>query len=80
MSGAVVRFFGPLSDAAGTDRASFSPAVPLSVGELRSRLIAVYPGLDGETFRVAVDGRMCGDTDRIETAREIALLPPFAGG
>jgi molybdopterin converting factor small subunit len=40
----------------------------------------VYPGLDGETFRVAVDGRMCGDTDRIETAREIALLPPFAGG
>ncbi|MFP4066521.1 MAG: MoaD/ThiS family protein [Spirochaetaceae bacterium] len=83
MAAAELRFFGPLSEAVGTERETVEVPLPITPAALRARLTATYPPLEGRRFSIAVDARLLGNGDTIETvesAREIALLPPFGGG
>ena len=48
--------------------------------KLHARARERWPQLADTTYQVAVDQRLATDDTELESAREIALLPPFAGG
>ena len=74
-----VRPFGPLSERMPVD-ATIELQLPLPAAAIRERLIAAYPKLGEQRFRIAVDARLPAEESVITEAEEIALLPPFAGG
>jgi molybdopterin converting factor small subunit len=74
-----VILFGPLTDYAKT-AVTVDVPFPLSVALLRRHILDAYPTFATVPFRIAVDGRIQTDETVIETAGEVALLPPFAGG
>lgn len=71
--------FGPLSEVISTT-ATVTVGLPITGAALREAVLDAYPELRERTFRLAVDKRIPGDEAIITEAREIALLPPFAGG
>ncbi|TVQ40860.1 MAG: MoaD/ThiS family protein [Spirochaetaceae bacterium] len=76
----VVRYFGPLVDVTGTGRETVEFALPASVAEIGRQLHVKWPGLEAHSYRLAIDETLCNDSETIEQAREIALLPAFSGG
>jgi molybdopterin converting factor small subunit len=74
-----VKPFGPLSERIPAD-AAVELQLPLPAAAIREELIAAYPVLVEQRFRIAVDARLPAEEDLITVAEEIALLPPFAGG
>ena len=76
----VVRFFGPLEELLGVPEETLTLAYPHSGASLRGALETAFPGLRGQLFSVAVDRVLVAEGQTITEAREIALLPPFAGG
>ena len=75
-----VRFFGPLEEVLGAPEKTVTLTYPQSDGSLRAALEAAFPELHGQVFSVAVDQVIVAEGQSITEAREIALLPPFAGG
>jgi len=75
-----LRFFGPLTDLVGEQAAIGDLPFPCTIARLREILEARSPQLKKQTYRIAVDEVIREETDVIGSAREIALLPPFAGG
>ncbi|MFP4567186.1 MAG: MoaD/ThiS family protein [Spirochaetaceae bacterium] len=75
-----VAAFGPLTDVLGSEPLEVSVPLPMTAASLREELIRRFPGLAGHRFRLAADERLMPEEASIAAAREIALLPPFAGG
>ena len=75
-----LRFFGPLTDLVGADRARVELTLPASTDELREELLRRYPALEGERFSLAADARMLAPGQTLSSTTEISLLPAFAGG
>lgn len=71
--------FGPLSEEFPPE-AGVELTLPLPAAALRESLVEAFPVLKEHTFRIAVDKRIPREETVITEAREIALLPPFAGG
>lgn len=75
-----LRAFGPLTEVVPS-AAVITIVPPTSVHAIRELVVARHPGAAGIPFRIAVDGTLRDDDQTIDTVqREIALLPPFAGG
>lgn len=74
-----VKPFGPLSERIPAD-ATVELPLPLPAAAIREELVAAYPVLGEQPFRIAVDARLPAEAAIITEAEEIALLPPFAGG
>ncbi|WP_193596947.1 MoaD/ThiS family protein [Microbacterium sp. YJN-G] len=74
-----VRFFAAAQEAVGHDSLT-TDAVTL--GDLRTALLADHPALTGILQRCAVlvDGTRVDDDFTLAGARTIDVLPPFAGG
>jgi molybdopterin synthase sulfur carrier subunit len=51
-----------------------------TAGELKNRLLEMYPDLASIPFRIAVNNRFSPDDMPVNPEDTIALLPPFAGG
>lgn len=52
-----------------------------TVGELRQYLVSKYPSLTGlRSLFIAVNHTYAEDTQRLNEADEIALIPPVSGG
>jgi molybdopterin converting factor small subunit len=75
-----VAVFGPLTDLFETGALQLELRFPTTAEELRSQLGRSLPELADRRFQIAVDERIVRGGDVVEAAREIALLPPFAGG
>lgn len=76
----LVRFFGPLEEVLGVPEKTVTLSYPQSDVSLRDALVAAFPRLHGRVFSIAVDQVIVAEGQTITAAREIALLPPFAGG
>ena len=72
--------FGPLTDVLGPEGREMELSFPVDADRLRRELAERYPELDGRRYQIAVDERIVRGNEPISEAREIALLPPFAGG
>jgi molybdopterin converting factor small subunit len=73
-----VRGFGPLEDV--IPEAELELNLPQHTGAIREALQQRWPALSSQRFTIAVDQRIRGEEAIVRSAREIALLPPFAGG
>lgn len=73
-----VRGFGPLEDVIAD--AELELDLPQRIGAIRETLQKRWPALSSQRFAIAVDQRMVAEDETVTEAREIALLPPFAGG
>jgi MoaE-MoaD fusion protein len=77
-----VRLFGGLTERVGTNRTSIELPDDACVGDLRRALSDAHPtlaGLMGST-NIAVDLEVADDATPLAGSREVALLPPVAGG
>jgi molybdopterin converting factor small subunit len=70
--------FGPLTDLFAHEQMDIT--LPASVADIRQEILQNRPELVAFRFRPAIDDVLAADDAVIESAREIALLPPFAGG
>ncbi|HSK23277.1 MAG TPA: molybdenum cofactor biosynthesis protein MoaE [Egicoccus sp.] len=77
-----VRMFGGLADRAGVTRTRVVLDDTATVADLRAAVASAHPALDGLLARVnvAVDLEVVRDDHPLAGAREVALLPPVAGG
>jgi len=75
-----IRFFGPLTDLVPTPVTTTELSLPCTVAQIRQYLEGRAPKLAGRPYRIAVDEVIRKEEDTISSIREIALLPPFAGG
>jgi MoaE-MoaD fusion protein len=77
-----VRLFGGLPDRVGSPRLDVELPADATVGELRAAIAAAHPSLAPLLARtsVAVDLEVARDERPLGDAREVALLPPVAGG
>ncbi len=73
-----IKFFGVLSEVAGTTEEE----IPISVDtkSLLDLLKQKYSDLSGLQYSVAVNQVISGENRKISAGDEIALLPPFTGG
>lgn len=73
-----IKYFGLLAEITqcSEEQLEFSGA---NVSVLREVLYTKYPLLNGKDFQVAQDQVLVNNDTKI-TEKEIALLPPFAGG
>jgi molybdopterin converting factor small subunit len=75
-----VRYFGPLRDITSTHTETVGLTLPDSVAGIDRQIRAYRPGLESQTYRIAVDEVLRDPGEEVSSAREIALLPPFSGG
>ena len=77
-----VRLFGGLSDRVGANRLTVELPDDARVSDLRAAIATAQPSIAAMLPRVnvAVDLEVAGDDRPLAEAREVALLPPVAGG
>ncbi len=77
-----VRLFGGLTERAGAARVTVELSDDATVADLRAAVAAAHPSLAPmlERVNVAVDLEVARDDRPLADTREIALLPPVAGG
>lgn len=75
-----ILYFGMIAEATGRPLETWIAEGALSVGELKTQLLARYPMLRDRKFQVAVNQQIVDDYLSIPPQAEVALLPPFAGG
>ncbi|MCF0050303.1 MoaD/ThiS family protein [Dyadobacter sp. LJ53] len=75
-----VMYYGMLAEITGLANEVWVADPNLTVGELRSQIMERYPAMREKKFKIAVDQKISQDHVPIDSASEIALLPPFAGG
>jgi len=73
-----VIFFGVLVDLVGQSMLTIQDAD--NIDDLKMKLVTRYPGLEGYTYRMAVNQQMIEDNKRLFDNDTIAMMPPFAGG
>ncbi|PLY41868.1 molybdopterin converting factor subunit 1 [Janthinobacterium sp. ROICE36] len=80
-----LRFFASVRELVGTAQEVLEVAEPLTVGELRNRLIArggnwEYALAQGRALRMAHNQVMCDAGTVIADGDEVAFFPPVTGG
>jgi molybdopterin converting factor subunit 1 len=77
-----VRLFARARDLVGADAISVELPAGATAADLRRRLAVQWPRLAPllERSALAVDDEFAGETQPLDGAREIALLPPVSGG
>ncbi len=73
-----IKYFGLLAEVTKCNEEQFE-FLGTKVSDLREALIKKYNELSQKDFQVAQDQELVGNEIEI-SAKEIALLPPFAGG
>jgi molybdopterin converting factor subunit 1 len=77
-----VQLFAVARDRVGRSSIEVEVGESATVAELRERLCAQFPQLEGIVHRatVAVDAEYAGKDQQIQATSEIALIPPVSGG
>ncbi len=75
-----VQMFGMIAELFKTDRLACDLPADATVETLRRHLAALKPQLSDMQYAVALDHEIADDTAPIDSAADIAVLPPFAGG
>ncbi|GAB3066129.1 MoaD/ThiS family protein [Salinicoccus sesuvii] len=75
-----VMLFAGLKEMAGQGRILIDTPASLTAGDLKKRIYAQYPSLDGEVFQVACNEAFVKDEHNINEHDEVALIPPVSGG
>lgn len=80
-----LRFFASVRELVGTGQEVLEVAAPLSVGEVRTLLIArggnwEYALAQGRALRMAHNQVMCDADTAIAEGDEVAFFPPVTGG
>lgn len=73
-----IKYFGMLAEITGKDRETLDIS-GVTVAEVKKQLHRTYPELAQKGYQVAIDQELVTD-DNPATGKEMALLPPFAGG
>jgi len=75
-----LKYFGQLAEILHKQQEEMQIELPLSISALRKIKETEHPSLAKSDYRIAVDQVLVDDDFEINTAAEIAFLPPFAGG
>lgn len=77
-----ILFFAIASDLANTRSTTLCLDGNLTMGQIRSHLTSLFPPLAPQLpiCALAMDGVIAKDTDKLGSARAIAVLPPVSGG
>ena len=80
-----LRFFASVRELVGTGQEVLEVAAPLTVGEVRTLLIArggnwEYARAQGRALRMAHNQVMCDADTAIAEGDEVAFFPPVTGG
>ena len=77
-----VFLFAAVREVVGSDQVTIQTPLPTTASALRKILSQRYPQIDTwlAVSRLAVDRRFVADEDPIESATEIAVIPPVSGG
>ena len=80
-----LRFFASVRELVGTGQEVLEVAAPLTVGEVRTLLIArggnwEYALAQARSLRMAHNQVMCGADTEIADGDEVAFFPPVTGG
>jgi len=77
-----VRFFASLRGLTGETEISLEIPEGTTLGSLFARLVEIHPDLADQRPRIllAVDGKVCQDSQSLSAGDDIALLPPVSGG
>ncbi len=73
-----VKYFGMLAEISGCNFEQLEVSSPEIAG-LKEVLLNKYPDFVNKDFRIAQNQELVSDTALL-TGKEIAVLPPFAGG
>jgi len=76
----VIRYWGMLEDIVGKDAELVEVPAHWKVRDLLDWVRNEYPAVSDVLYRVAVDGDFASEDDTLDGVREVALMPPFAGG
>ncbi|PWJ60426.1 molybdopterin synthase sulfur carrier subunit [Dyadobacter jejuensis] len=75
-----ILYFGQIADRIGLSAENFDWTSGLLVSTLREQILAKYPILKDQIFKIAVNQKIMQEDMPIPFPAEIACLPPFAGG
>lgn len=75
-----IQYFGMLAEHIGKSGETINFQTENDVIELNSFFESKYPVLKNLTYKIAVNQELTENTTLNEIPKEIALLPPFAGG
>ncbi|WP_242135163.1 MoaD/ThiS family protein [Aestuariivivens marinum] len=73
-----IKYFGQIAEVTKCDEEIISLSKNL-VSELIAHLYIKYPELKNKSFKIAQNQELVSENIKL-TGKEIALLPPFAGG
>jgi molybdopterin converting factor subunit 1 len=77
-----VKLFAYTRELVGKDEIRISLTDQMTVGDLRKKILEMYPVLSSKkiTFVVAVNHRLADDSTPISHLDQVAILPPVSGG
>ncbi|MGH9921662.1 MAG: molybdopterin converting factor subunit 1 [Nitrososphaerales archaeon] len=75
-----VKLFASSRELVGENEIKISLADQTTVGNLRRKIVEMYPALSKIPFVVAVNHKVSDDSTVISNSDEVAILPPVSGG
>ncbi|MCD2138904.1 MoaD/ThiS family protein [Salinicoccus halitifaciens] len=75
-----VMLFAGLKEKAGNQVIELETDGSMKVSDLKERIYADYPSLEGEVFQVASNEAFVKDDHTLTSGDTIALIPPVSGG
>ncbi|SOC44463.1 MoaD/ThiS family protein [Salinicoccus kekensis] len=75
-----VMLFAGLKEKAGNQVIELETEGSMKVSDLKARIYADYPSLEGEVFQVASNEAFVKDNHTLTSGDTIALIPPVSGG
>lgn len=75
-----VKLFASSRELVGENEVQINFADKTTVGNLRKKIVEMYPALSKITFVIAVNHKVTDDSTVIDHSDEVAILPPVSGG
>ncbi|MGH9877354.1 MAG: molybdopterin converting factor subunit 1 [Nitrososphaerales archaeon] len=75
-----VKLFASSRELVGENEIKISLPDQTTVGNLRRKIVEMYPALSEIPFVVAVNHKVSDDSTIISNSDEVAILPPVSGG
>jgi len=75
-----VKLFASSRELVGEKDVKISLGDQTTVGNLRKKIVEMYPVLSKITFVIAVNHKVADDSTVINHSDEVAILPPVSGG
>jgi molybdopterin converting factor subunit 1 len=75
-----VKLFASSRELVGENEVQINFADQATVGNLREKILEMYPMLAKTTFVIAVNHKVADDSTIINHSDEVAVLPPVSGG